>query len=244
MNFILDLFALSKTHSPINVLLVEDQKSVAAVAISGFIDSGFLFEHHLDGLSGLAAALSDQFDVIILDLTLPNIDGLDILIELKKRKIRASVIILTARHEIETRLAVFDLGAADYLSKPFYKEELCARIKASHSRANGKQLDRIEINGVMLNLLSREVTLNERTVTLSQREFSLLEFLMRAPNQIFNRQTIISHVWKYEFDPSTNIVEVCIQRLRKKLNYDDKPLTSVLPIESVRGVGYCFKSTK
>jgi hypothetical protein len=235
---------LSTKRKPINVLLIEDQKSVAAVAISGFIDNGFLFEHHMDGLAGLNAALSNRFDVIVLDLTLPNMDGLDILIELKRKKIDSAVIILTARHEIETRLAIFELGAADYLSKPFYKEELCARIKASHFRSSGKSVDTLEANGVSLNLLSREVTFNDRTFALSQREFLLLDFLMRSPDEIFNRQTIISHVWKYDFDPSTNIVEVCIQRLRKKLNVDDKGPQTTLPIESVRGVGYCFKSAR
>jgi len=198
----------------------------------------------MDGLAGLNAALSNRFDVIVLDLTLPNMDGLDILIELKRKKIDAAVIILTARHEIETRLAIFELGAADYLSKPFYKEELCARIKASHFRSSGKSVDTLEANGVSLNLLSREVTFNDRTFALSQREFLLLDFLMRSPDEIFNRQTIISHVWKYDFDPSTNIVEVCIQRLRKKLNVDDKGPQTTLPIESVRGVGYCFKSAR
>jgi DNA-binding response OmpR family regulator len=169
---------------------------------------------------------------------LPGRDGLSILRNLREQNNTIPVILVTARAELNERLEGLNLGADDYLAKPFFVEELVARIHAVTRRVNGDQLTQISSGGMTVNLITREVRRGEATVELTAREFSLLEMLMRSPGRVYTRTQILEHVWGYDFDPQTNVVDVCIRRLRNKiaLRGEDDSL-----IEAVRGVGYRFR---
>jgi two-component system OmpR family response regulator len=149
------------------------------------------------------------------------------------------VIILSAKADLQDRLTGFDVGADDYLPKPFFVEELAARIKAVMYRRAPTQIDEIKVGHLSLDVVSHKVTWFEVTSILSQREFNLLAFLMRSPGHIFSRQQILKHVWEINFDPETNVVDVCVRRIKRKLERGNQKMAS--PIESVRGVGYRLK---
>ncbi len=169
-----------------------------------------------------------------LDIMLPGRDGLSILRGLREKKITVPVILLTARSALQERVEGLNLGADDYLSKPFYMEELLARIHAVTRRAKGDHLSLLQSGPVTVNLISREVRVAKEKVELTVREFSLLELLMRSPGRVFTRTQILEHVWGYDFDPQTNVVDVYVRRLRSKVDVNPHaPL-----IETVRGVGY------
>jgi two-component system, OmpR family, response regulator len=172
--------------------------------------------------------------VLVLDIMLPGRDGLSILRGLREKKITVPVILLTARSALQERVEGLNLGADDYLSKPFYMEELLARIHAVTRRATGDQLSLRQAGDLTVNLITREIRLGKEKVELTVREFSLLELLMRSPGRVFTRTQILEPVWGYDFDPQTNVVDVYIRRLRSKVDVKpDAPL-----IETVRGVGY------
>ena len=172
--------------------------------------------------------------MILLDIMLPGRDGLSILRGLREKKITVPVILLTARSALQERVEGLNLGADDYLSKPFYIEELLARIHAVTRRATGDQLSLMQVGQLTVNLITREVMLGKEKVDLTAREFSLLELLMRSPGRVFTRTQILEHVWGYDFDPQTNVFDVYVRRLRSKV--DVKPYAPF--IETVRGVGY------
>ena len=223
------------------LLLVEDEKKIADFVCAGFREQGFLIDHCADGDSGYAAASSSQYDAIVLDIMLPGRDGLSILKGLRKQGINTPVILLTARNELDDRIEGLSLGADDYLAKPFYVEELIARIHALCRRISGERQNILAVGELSLDRITREVTWQGQTVDLTSREFNLIEYLMRSPGRVFTRTQILEHVWGYDFDPSTNVVDVCIQRIRKKIT-SISPLSEELsPIESVRGVGYRFR---
>ena len=165
---------------------------------------------------------------------LPGRDGLSIVKNLRTQKNTVPVILLTARSELDERLEGLNVGADDYLTKPFYVEELIARIHAVARRSTGEKLVILQVGNVTANLISREVARGDEPIRLTAREFSLLEYLMRSPGRVYSRTQILEHVWGYDFDPSTNIVDVHIQRLRKKINPEDRDHI----IETIRGVGY------
>jgi two-component system, OmpR family, response regulator len=165
---------------------------------------------------------------------LPGRDGLSILRRLREKKINVPVILLTARSALRERVEGLNLGADDYLSKPFYIEELLARIHAVTRRASGDSMSLMQVGPLTVNLLAREVALGKDKVELTVREFSLLELLMRSPGRVFTRTQILEHVWGYDFDPQTNVVDVYVRRLRSKVDLNpNAPL-----IETIRGVGY------
>jgi DNA-binding response OmpR family regulator len=165
---------------------------------------------------------------------LPGRDGLSIMRGLREEKITVPVILLTARSALQERVEGLNLGADDYLSKPFYMEELLARIHAVTRRATGDQLSLMQVGDLTVNLITREVRIGKEKVDVTVREFSLLELLMRSPGRVFTRTQILEHVWGYDFDPQTNVVDVYVRRLRSKVDVKpDAPL-----IETVRGVGY------
>ncbi len=198
-----------------NVLVVEDEQRIAGFVKKGLEEQGFNVDVFHDGNTGYEAAQTRQYDVLVLDIMLPGRDGLSILRNLRKQNHLTPVILLTARSELDERLEGLNLGADDYLTKPFYVEELIARIHAVARRAAG----------------------GGAPVTLTAREFGLLEYLMRAPGRVYTRTQMLEHVWGYDFDPSTNLVDVHIQRLRKKLDAMDRERF----VETVRGVGYRFR---
>lgn len=221
-----------------NILLVEDEQKIVDFVCSGFREQGFTVEHSADGHDGYAKASSRDYDVIVLDIMLPGRDGLSILKALRKAGNSTPVLLLTARNELDDRLEGLNLGADDYLAKPFFVEELIARLHALQRRVCGERLNILAVGDLRLDRISREVFWQGQGVNLTGREFNLIEYLMRSPGRVFTRTQILEHVWGYDFDPSTNVVDVCIQRIRKKLGTVD-PGGS--PIESVRGVGYRFR---
>lgn len=216
-----------------NVLLVEDERRIAEFVSAGLKEQGFRVSHFTDGKEGLHCATTQSFDVILLDIMVPGMDGLSILKQLRRQGSTTPVILLTARNELDDRLEGLNLGADDYLAKPFFVEELTARIHALLRRASGTAQNHLTCGSITLNRMTREVHNGDQAIELTGREFNLLEYLMRSPGRVFTRTQILEHVWGYDFDPQTNVVDVSVRRLRKKLEQ-----TGVQPIEAVRGVGY------
>lgn len=214
------------------ILVVEDEKKIASFIGKGLVEAGFEVEVCHDGDEGFRLALEHRFDAVVLDIMLPGRDGLSILKQLRTRRNAVPVILVTARGELDERVEGLQLGADDYLTKPFFVEELIARLHAVTRRARPEGLNIVEIGPVRLDLMSRQVYCGEIELVLTAREFSLLEYLARSPGRVYTRTQILERVWNYDFDPSTNIVDVYIRRLRQKLGHHRDCL------ETVRGVGY------
>lgn len=223
------------------VLLVEDEKKIANFVCAGFREQGFVVEHCANGDEGFARASGGSYDIIVLDIMLPGRDGLSILKGLRKAGNATPVILLTARNELDDRIEGLTLGADDYLAKPFFVEELIARMQALLRRVSGERQNVLAVGELRLDRISREVTWRGEAVDLTGREFNLIEYLMRSPGRVFTRTQILEHVWGYDFDPSTNVVDVCIQRIRRKIAALGIAADGESPIESVRGVGYRFR---
>lgn len=221
----------------VKVLVVEDDRKIASFVQKGLKEQGFVVEVCGDGNEGYACATNQTYDVIVLDIMLPGRDGLSILRALREKKNTVPVILLTARSALNERVEGLNLGADDYLPKPFYVEELVARIQAVVRRASGDQLTQLSAGRLVVNLITHEVKRDKQRIELTAREFNLLELLMRAPGRVYTRTQILEHVWGYDFDPQTNVVDVYIRRLRAKI---DPPATPSA-IEAVRGVGYRFR---
>jgi hypothetical protein len=220
------------------VLIVEDDLKTADLLLDSFKAAGISFHHEIDGFRGLKTALIHPFDAIVLDLNLPLMDGFKVLSELRRHKLTTPVIVLSARTELDARMTAFELGANDYLSKPFFIEELMIRLKILVERVTSNLQNTVYVNGLMLDRLTRTATWRGNRVKLTQREFELLDYLMLAPGKILTRQKILQRVWGWDFDPGTNVVEVCMQRLRKKLTAGIPNNERTLPIEAIRNVGY------
>jgi two-component system, OmpR family, response regulator len=216
------------------ILVVEDERHIADFVRHGLEAEGFTVEVCHDGNAAYDLASTHPYDAIVLDIMLPGRDGLSILRNLRRQRNAVPVILLTARGELNERVEGLELGADDYLTKPFFVEELIARLHAVVRRVAGESLSIVQVADLSVNLITRDVRRGNRTVELTPREFNLLSFLMRAPDRVFSRPQIIEHVWEYYFDPGTNLVDVHIQRLRKKLSEAGEPPL----IETVRGVGY------
>lgn len=195
----------------------------------------------MDGDEGLRVALAGHHDAIVLDLMLPGTDGLHILQALRQAGLSTPIILLTAKTELEHRLAGFDAGANDYLPKPFFIEELIVRLRAQVATRAGESHQRLRQSGLELDRISRQASWAGHQVVLSQREFTLIEYLMRSPGHIFSRGQILKHVWGLDFDPRTNVVDVCLQRAKKKLQPSRDATTREFPIEAIRGIGYRFR---
>jgi DNA-binding response OmpR family regulator len=223
----------------LKILLIEDEAKIADFVVKGLAGAGFVLSHVSDGEQGLQAMLQADHDLVLLDLMLPKLNGYDVLRQAREQGNQTPVIILSAKADLQDRLTGFDVGADDYLPKPFFVEELAARIKAVMHRRAPTQIDEIKVGHLSLDVVSHKVTWFEVTSILSQREFNLLAFLMRSPGHIYSRQQILKHVWEINFDPETNVVDVCVRRIKRKLERGGQKMAS--PIESVRGVGYRLK---
>jgi DNA-binding response OmpR family regulator len=223
-----------------NVLLVEDEARIAKFVAQGLQEQGFVVNTCTNGSEGYALASDRTYDVVLLDIMVPGMDGLAVLKALRGAGQTVPVILITARNELDDRLAGLNLGADDYIAKPFYVEELVARMHAVVRRTSGDRQNILSAGPLRLDRITREVTCGDRQVELTAGEFNLLEYLMRSPGRVFTRTQILEHVWGYDFNPSTNVVDVAIQRLRKKLD----PLEAAQWIESVRGVGYRFRAAE
>jgi DNA-binding response OmpR family regulator len=221
-----------------DVLLIEDENKIADFVIEGFAVAGMRTHHEADGFRGLTTALMKRFDAIVMDVSMPLMDGFEVLAELRKSGVQTPVIMLTARTDLEDRLRAFQTGADDYLAKPFFIEELIVRIKKITHQKVFESGTVITQSGISLDRFTRIVKFKNRSATLTQREFVLLECLMLSPGQIFTRQQILKRAWNVDFDPGTNLVDVCIQRLRKKISDADFYSVNSFPLETIRGVGY------
>jgi len=220
-----------------NVLYVEDEEKIANFVCIGLKEQGFVVDYCANGNDGYAHALEFEYDAIILDIMVPGKDGLAILKGLRKEGNSTPVILLTARNELDDRLTGLNLGADDYIAKPFFVEELIARIHAVVRRVSGDRQNILTVPPLKLDRLTREVTCHQEVIELTSREFNLLEYLMRSPGRVFTRTQILEHVWGYDFNPNTNLIDVCIQRIRKKI----EKVGGEECLESVRGVGYRFR---
>jgi two-component system OmpR family response regulator len=222
------------------ILLVEDDAKIASFVMKGLKAAGYAVDHAADGNKGLDLALSEPYDTSIIDIMLPGLDGLSLIEEMRKKKIRTPVIILSAKGSVDDRVKGLQTGGDDYLTKPFAFSELLARVQALIRRASGASDPTTLMTGdLSMNLLTREVKRKEKQIELQPMEFSLLEYLMRNEGRVVSKTMIMEHVWDYNFDPQTNVVEARICRLRDKIDRDyDKKM-----IHTIRGVGYVFKDT-
>jgi heavy metal response regulator len=216
------------------ILVVEDEEAIAAFLRQGLTEAGYAVDLAVDGAEALHWAAIAAYDAILLDVMLPEQDGLAVCAELRRRGVRTPVLMLTARDTIGDRVHGLDSGADDYLVKPFAFVELLARIRALLRREPALKGTVLQVADLTLDSVSREVRRGGRVITLTTKEYSLLEFLMRHPNQSLTRATIAEHVWDYDFDSLTNIIDVHVFALRRKL--DDGHEVKLL--HTVRGVGY------
>ncbi len=227
-----------------HVLFVEDEPKIASFVQVGLKEHGFVVDYCDHGDHAYDKAVENEYDVILLDIMMPGKDGLFILKHLRQIGRNTPVILLTARNELDDRLQGLNLGADDYIAKPFFVEELVARIQAVVRRSVGERQNLVTVGPFRLDRITRTVVCQEQDkqqeVELTTREFNLLEYLMRSPGRVFTRTQMLEHVWGYDFNPSTNVVDVCIQRLRKKIDTKGQGRW----IESVRGVGYRFRQAE
>ena len=216
-------------------LLVEDDASIAEFVVRGLREAGFAVDHEADGEAGLASAAQNGYDVAIVDVMLPKRDGLSLIEELRRRGVTTPVLILSAKRSVDDRVRGLQTGGDDYLTKPFAFAELLARIQALVRRATrAPEATTLSVEDIALDLLSRRVTRGGVAIDLRPREFTLLEYLMRNAGKVVSKTMILSHVWEYNFDPQTNIVDVLVSRLRDRI---DRPFERKL-LQTVRGVGY------
>lgn len=219
-----------------NILLIEDELKIADFVVDGLAKAKYRVEHIADGLRGLARIQEGCHDLVVLDVMLPGLSGFDVLRQLRESGNSVPVIILSAKVDLPDRLLGFEIGADDYLPKPFYVEELVARIKSVTGRSVQDKPQTITVDQLTLEIVSRRAQWHEVAAVLSQREFSLLAYLMRTPGHIYSRKQILKEVWHIDFDPQTNVVDVYVGRIKRKLCRGDNEDLS--PIESIRGVGY------
>jgi two-component system OmpR family response regulator len=222
------------------LLLVEDDKKISAFVRKGLAQAGFAVDCALNGRDGLDLAMTGFYDVAVVDIMLPELDGLAIIERLRRRKINTPVLVLSAKRSVDERVRGLQAGGDDYLTKPFAFTELLARVQALLRRANGLvEPTTLAFGDVSVDLLKREVVRNGARIDLQPREFALLEYLMRNSTRVVSKTMILEHVWGYNFDPQTNVVDVLVCRLRKQLE------TSAAErlIHTVRGAGYVLRAS-
>ena len=216
------------------ILVVEDEAAIADFLVRGLEAQGYTVSTAADGVAGRELALRPGIDLVILDRMLPGLDGIEVLAAIRQAKPSLPVIVLTARDEIAERVDGLDRGATDYMTKPFAFDELAARVRTHLRQSHGETTTVLEAAGLRLDLLGRRVDRGDLSVRLPERETELLAFLMRRPGQVCSHHDILSAVWGYDHDPGTNVVQVYIGYLRRRLALPDSPA----PIETVRSVGY------
>lgn len=214
------------------ILLVEDTEKIASFVTKGLRANGFRVTHASTGEEALALARSADFDLLILDIGLPGIDGFEVMRQLRGSGFEVPIIVLTARHSVDSTVASFEGGADDYIGKPFAFEELLVRVKSRLKRPASQpiQSQQLTVGSLALDLLERKAVLAGNEIELTTKEFEVLEYFMKHPGQTLSREQILSGVWTYDFDPGTNVVDVYVRYLRQKLGAD--------LIVTVRGSGY------
>jgi len=221
------------------ILIVEDEARIASFVAKGLRAEGHLATVAGDGPSGLDHALSGDFDLMVLDIGLPGLDGFEVLDQLRSQGSRMPVIVLTARDSVTDTVSALEGGADDYMPKPFRFAELIARIRlrlrqAQGGDGGGTREDAVEAGGVLLDLRTRRATVRDKQVDLSAREFTLAEIFMLNAGQVLSREQLLDHVWGFDFDPGSNVVDVYVGYLRRKFGADT--------ITTVRGMGYRFNA--
>jgi DNA-binding response OmpR family regulator len=212
------------------ILLVEDEDRIASFVHKGLSAHGYTVERVASGSEAVGRALSREFDLAILDLGLPDMDGLEVLTKWRDRNVSLPVLILSARGELRDRVEGLELGADDYLTKPFAFDELLARVRARLRPQPAADATTVRFRDIELDLRTRRVTVGSKSVELAPREFALLETFLRNPGQVLSREQLLSRVWGYDFDPQSNLVDVYVGYVRRKLGDGY--------IETVRGAGY------
>ena len=221
------------------LLFVEDDAKTASFVLKGLKQNGYAVDHVSDGETGLHMASSEPYDAAIIDVMLPKLDGLALIAELRRKKNKLPVIILSARGSTGDRVKGLETGSDDYLTKPFAFSELLARVQALLRRASGiAEATSLIVGDLSIDLLTRQVARGDTKVDLQPREFALLEYLMRNAGRVISKTMIMEHVWDYNFDPHTNVVEACVCRLREKI---DKGFGAAKLIHTIRGVGYVIR---
>lgn len=219
------------------ILIIEDEKKVATFIKKGLEEEFYAVDIALNGKEGFELAAKGEYDLIVLDVMLPFMDGITITRELRNKKITTPILLLTVKETIQDKVMGLDSGADDYLTKPFAFEELLARIRALLRRKEQNKSTTIKIGDLILDLQSHNVRINDKEIILTPKEYSILEYLMRNKNRVVSRTKLVEHVYDYHFDTETNIIDVYINKLRSKINYDSsKPL-----IQTIRGAGYMMK---
>jgi DNA-binding response OmpR family regulator len=213
------------------ILVIDDEPRILGFLARGLEAEGFAVDVADTGPDALRCVRSNAYDLVLLDLLLPGVDGLTVLQELHRDCPDLPVMIVSARSDLPTKLRGFGLGASDYLSKPFSFEELVARVRVAvrHRRVDGDQM--LQVGALVLDVARREARIGSHAAQLSDREFRLLHHLVEHPGEVISRERLLSEVWGYHFDPGSNVVDVCVRRLRKKLG-------AQAPIETVRHAGY------
>jgi heavy metal response regulator len=223
---------------PVRLLVVEDEHKVASFIKKGLEEEGYAVDLAADGEAGLTMALERVHDLIILDIRLPKVDGLRVLQMLRQDKITTPVLLLTVRATIEDKVLGLDAGADDYLTKPFAFQELVARVRALLRRRAEAEPAVLQVSDLSLDPARRTVTRGGVKIDLTAREFSLLDYFMRNPGRVLTRTMIAEHVWDYSFDTSTNVIDVYVNYLRKKIDAEREPKL----LHTVRGVGYMLQA--
>jgi two-component system, OmpR family, response regulator len=225
------------TGGDVRLLVVEDDETIATFVARGLREAGYTVDTAADGIGGLEMALAEPFDLAIVDLMLPHLDGLDLIERLRAKNVQVPVLILTARRSIDERVAGLQRGGDDYLTKPFAFPELLARVEALLRRTHhnaAREMSLLQVGDLTLDRLTRRVERRGQALELRPREFAVLELLMRHAGQVVSKTMILSQVWGYHFDPGSNVVDVVVFRLRDKIDRGfDRPL-----LHTVRGAGY------
>lgn len=220
------------------LLVVEDEKKVAAFIKKGLEEEGYAVDVAHDGKLGLAMALDGVHDVVILDMNLPGMDGINVLQNLRRQKVTTPVLLLTVRATIEDKVIGLDSGADDYLTKPFAFQEFLARVRALIRRRAETEPALLQVADLRLDPAQRIVFRGDKKIDLTPKEFSLLDYLMRNPGRVLTRTMITEHVWDYDFDTATNVIDVYVKYLRNKIDVDREQSL----IQTVRGVGYMLRA--
>jgi two-component system OmpR family response regulator len=222
------------------VLVVEDDNKIAEFVMSGLKQAGLVVDHAADGEEGLHLALHESYDAVVVDIMLPGLDGLGLIEEMRRKTINTPVLILSAKRTVDDRVKGLQSGGDDYLTKPFAFSELLARVQALIRRSTGSSgTTFLKTGELSVDLLSRRVVREGTEIELQPKEFSLLEYFMRNSGRVLSKTLILEHIYDYNFDPQTNVVDVLVCRLRNKI---DKDFETKL-IHTIRGVGYVLKES-
>ncbi len=225
---------------PMRILVVEDDKKLASFLRKGLVEDNLVVDLLHNGDVALEQILTQTFDAIVLDIMLPGRDGLSILREMRRQHLNTPVLLLSARGNVNERVEGLNLGADDYLPKPFSISEVVARVRALLRRASGEHATVMQVGDLSLNIMTREALRAGKKIELTNREFALLEYLMSRAGRVITKTTLCEHVWEHHFDTGTNVVEVCIQRLRRKI--DEGHAHKLL--QTVRGAGYALRGER